>query len=95
MGFMEHVVAGRRAGVSAELIRRAALASVLLGAAACGGSHPQSAARLHHHYFVVGKHACKHLVKHTVSSVTLYAVDLNSYPAAYRHDVARGCAADR
>jgi hypothetical protein len=95
MGFREHVVAGGRAGVAADVIRWAALAAVLFGAAACGGSHRQSAAQLHHHYFVVGEHACKHLVKHTASSVTVYAVDLKAYPAAYRHDVARGCAADR
>lgn len=77
------------------VIRLAALVVVFLVAAACGGSHPQSAAQLHHHYFLVGKRACKHLVKHTASSVTIYAVDFNSYPPAYRHDVARGCAADR
>ena len=67
--------------------------ATLLIAAACGGSH-QTAARVHHHYFLIGQRACKHLVKHTSSSVTIYTVDFSSYPARYRHDVARGCAAD-
>jgi hypothetical protein len=71
-----------------------ALSAALALASACGGSHPQSAAQLHRHYFLVGKRACKRLVKHTASSVTIYAVDFSSYPARYRHDVARGCAAD-
>jgi hypothetical protein len=67
---------------------------VLAGATACGGGN-QSAAQLHRHYVLVGKRACRHLVKHTAGSVTIYAVDFSSYPARYRHDVARGCATDR
>lgn len=70
-------------------------AAALLVAAACGGGHHRSAAQLHHHYFLVGKRACKHLVKTAASSVTVYAVDFSSYPARYRHDLARGCATDR
>ena len=73
--------------------RLAALPAALLVGAACGRSHPQGAAQLHRHYFLVGKRACKHLVKHTASSVTIYAVDFSSYPSRYRPDLARGCAA--
>jgi hypothetical protein len=75
--------------------RLVSFAAALLVAAACSGGHHRSAAELHHHDFLVVKRACKHLVKTTASSVTVYAVDLSSYPARYRHDLAHGCAADR
>jgi hypothetical protein len=71
------------------------LATAAVLAAACGGAHDHSAAQRHRHYFLVGKRACRHVVKRTANSASLFLLDLNSYPAAYRDDVARGCAADR
>jgi hypothetical protein len=64
------------------------VAGILLAAGCAGSSH---AAQLHRHYFLVGKQACKHLVRSTSSSFTIYALDVNSYPAKYRHDVVAGC----
>ena len=66
--------------------------AVVIGAGCAGsGDHPN----LDNHYFLVGKRACKRLVKKTPGSVTVYAIDLNSYPAKYRADVAKGCNTDR
>lgn len=82
-------------GVWSFMIRLVVLAAALLIAAGCAGSRDQAAAQVHHHYFLIGKRACKHLVRRTQSTVTIYAVDFSSFPAKYRHDVAKGCAADR
>jgi hypothetical protein len=73
--------------------RFAALFAAVIFAAGCAGS--SHAAQLHRHYFLVGKHACKHLFRSTSSSVTIYALNMNSYPAKYRHDVDAGCRSDR
>jgi hypothetical protein len=74
--------------------RLAAVTVSLLISAGCAGSHHQSAARLHHHYFLVGKLACKHLVVSTPDSVEFLVLNVTGYPAKYQHDVAAGCKAD-
>jgi hypothetical protein len=76
--------------------RLAAVAAVLLLAAGCAGSHSgPSTGALRHHYYLVGKRACKHLVVSKPGSVEIFALNVNSYPAKYRPDVAAGCRADR
>jgi hypothetical protein len=71
--------------------------AALLIAAGCAGAHRELVVRGQvqpvRHFFLVGKQACKHLVKTTPNSASVFVLDMNKYPAKYRRDVTDGCRA--
>jgi hypothetical protein len=75
--------------------RLVAVAVALIVAVGCAGAHREVVVRgqlqPRRHFFLVGKQACKHLMKTTPNSASVFVLDMNKYPAKYRRDVTDGC----